>query len=66
MATSVTSQWWHTQTEVDWGKSYDSALGTMSDVFHADDRPDGFIEGTVHNQDAPSPGLAFDPGQGWS
>ena len=121
MATSVTSQWWHTQTDVDWGKSYDSALGTMSDVFaghhslalqqtmyamgeamidqqpeigevrfslpnkhhfvvdlrpfgldnpnevfRADDRPYGFIEGTVHNQDAPSPGLAFDPGQGWS
>jgi len=121
MATSVTGQWWHTQTDVDWGKSYDRALATMSEVFaghhslalqqtmyamgaamideqpeigevrfslpnkhhfvvdlrpfgldnpnevfHADDRPYGFIEGTVHNDDAPSPGLAFDPGQGWS
>jgi len=120
MATSVTSQWWHTQTEVDWGKSYDTAPATIgnvfaghhslalqqtmyamgeamideqsevgevrfslpdkhhfvvdlrpfgldnpNEVFHADDRPYGFIEGTVHNDDAPSPGLAFDPGQGW-
>ena len=121
MATAVTSQWWHTQTEdVDWNDSYTKALSTMSDVFaghhslslqqtmfamgkamieeqseigevrfslpnkhhfvidlspygldnpnevfHADDRPYGFIEGTVHNDDAPAAGLAFDPGQGW-
>ena len=121
MATAVTGQWWHTNTDgVDWGKSYGTALLTMSDVFaghhslalqqtmyamgeamiaeqseigevrfslpnkhhfvidlspyglenpnevfHADDRPYGFIEGTVHNDDAPAPGLAFDPGQGW-
>ena len=120
MATSVTSQWWHTATDVDWGQSFDRAVATMSgvfaghhslalqhtmfemgaamigeqpeigevrfslpnkhhfvldlspygldnpnEVFHADDRPYGFIEGTVHNADAPTPGLAFDPGQGW-
>ena len=121
MATAVTSQWWHTRTEdVDWGKSYESALLTMSDVFaghhslalqqtmyamgeamiteqpeigevrfslpnkhhfvidlspfglenpnevfYAADRAYGYIEGTVHNDDAPAPGLAFDPGQGW-
>ena len=26
---------------------------------------DPWLEGTVHNTDAPAPGLAFDPGQGW-
>ena len=120
MATSVTGQWWHTDNNADWSKSYDSAVTTMSsvfaghhslglqqtmfamgeamiaeqpeigevrfslpnkhhfvidlspfglenpnEVFHADDRPYGFIEGTIHNDDAPAPGLAFDPGQGW-
>jgi urate oxidase len=40
-------------------------LDNPNEVFHADDRPYGFIEGTVHNADAPTPGLAFDPGQGW-
>jgi urate oxidase len=120
MATSVTGQWWHTDNDADWGKSYDSAVATMSsvfaghhslalqqtmfamgeamiaeqpeigevrfslpnkhhfvldlspyglenpnEVFHADDRPYGFIEGTIHNDDATAPGLAFDPGQGW-
>jgi urate oxidase len=120
MATSVTGQWWHTDNNADWSKSYDSAVATMSsvfaghhslglqqtmyamgeamiveqpeigevrfslpnkhhfvidlspfglenpnEVFHADDRPYGLIEGTIHNDDAPAPGLAFDPGQGW-
>jgi len=121
MATSVTAQWWHPETDgIDWAKSYDTALATMSDVFaghhslalqqtmyamgtamieadpaigevrfslpnkhhfvvdlspfglenpnevfHADDRPYGYIEGTVRRADAPEPELAFDPGQGW-
>ena len=34
-------------------------------VFHADDRPYGLIEGTIRQEDAPDPGPAFDPGQGW-
>jgi urate oxidase len=34
-------------------------------VYHADDRPYGLIEATVRREDAPEPGLAFDPGQGW-
>ena len=120
MATSVTAQWWHTGEEVDWEKSYQAALDTMTDVFaghhslalqqtmyamgesmidgdpsiaevrfslpnkhhflvnlspfelennnevfHADDRPYGYIEGTIRRDDAPDAGLAFDPGQGW-
>ena len=120
MATSVTSQWWHTDLDTDWAKSYPDALATMTDVFaghhslalqqtmyamgeamienqpeigevrfslpnkhhfvvdlspfglanpnevfHADDRPYGYIEGAVHREGAPEPGLAFDPGQGW-
>ena len=37
-----------------------------NEVFHADDRPYGYIEGTVLRDDAPNPGAdAFDPGQGW-
>jgi urate oxidase len=37
-----------------------------NEVFHADDRPYGYIEGTVRRDDAPNPGPdAFDPGQGW-
>jgi urate oxidase len=37
-----------------------------NEVFHADDRPYGYIEGTVRRDDAPNPGpAAFDPGQGW-
>ncbi len=37
-----------------------------NEVFHADDRPYGLIEGTVRRDDAPDPGsAAFDPGQGW-
>jgi urate oxidase len=37
-----------------------------NEVFHADDRPYGLIEGTVRRDDAPNPGpAAFDPGQGW-
>ena len=120
MATSVTAQWRHTETDIDWDKSYSTALGTMSDVFaghhslalqqtmyamgeamiesqpelaevrfslpnkhhfvidlspfglenpnevfHADDRPYGYIEGTILRDGAPESGLAFDPGQGW-
>src|SRR4029079_17430567 len=33
MDTSVTSQWWPTATDVDWSKSYDQAVTTMSSVF---------------------------------
>jgi urate oxidase len=120
LATSVTSQWWHTDSGTDWAKSYGTALATITDVFaghhslglqqtmyamgeaviegqpeigevrfslpnqhhyvidlssfgldnanevfHADDRPYGLIEGTIHRDDAPAPGLAFDPGIGW-
>ena len=121
MATSVTAQWLHTDTDQDWGKSYDQVLATLAgtfaghysyalqqtmyamgeaiineqpeiaeirfslpnkhhfwidlsafgvendnEVFHADDRPYGYIEGTVRRDDVPSPGSqAFDPGQGW-
>jgi urate oxidase len=36
-----------------------------TEVFHADDRPYGLQELTVRRDDAPNPGLAFDPGQGW-
>lgn len=35
------------------------------EVFHADDRPYGLIEGTVRRDDAGDPGPAFDPGQAW-
>jgi urate oxidase len=120
MATSVTAQWWHTDTGVDWSKSHAAVLATMTEVFaghhslalqqtlyamgaavleeqpgiaemrfslpnkhhfavdlspfgldnrnevfHADDRPYGLIEGTVRREGAPDPGPAFDPGQGW-
>jgi urate oxidase len=40
-------------------------LENNNEVFHADDRPYGLIEATVRRDDAPEPGLAFDPGQGW-
>ena len=40
-------------------------LENPNEVFHADDRPYGLIEGTVRRDDAPDPGPAFDPGQGW-
>jgi urate oxidase len=40
-------------------------LANPNEVFHADDRPYGQIEGTVHRADAPEPTIAFDPGQGW-
>jgi urate oxidase len=36
-----------------------------NEVFHADDRPYGLQELTVRRDDAPEPGLAFDPGLGW-
>jgi urate oxidase len=120
LATSVTSQWWHTELGTDWAESYADAVATMTDVFaghhsralqqtmfamgeamiesqpeigevrfslpnkhhfvvdlspfglenpnevfHADDRPYGYIEGTIHREGAPEPQLAFDPGQGW-
>jgi urate oxidase len=120
MATAAVIQWLHTDHDVDWAKSYDDALATMTDVFaghhslalqqtayemgkallesqpeiaemrfsmpnkhhfvidlspfgldnpnevfHADDRPYGLIEGTVRRDDAPPATNAFDPGQGW-
>jgi len=40
-------------------------LENDNEVFHADDRPYGYIEGTIRRDDAPDSGLAFDPGQGW-
>jgi urate oxidase len=40
-------------------------LDNPNEVFHADDRPYGYIEGTIHREGAPEPRLAFDPGQGW-
>ena len=40
-------------------------LENDNEVFHADDRPYGLIEATVRREDAPDPGQAFDPGQGW-
>ena len=40
-------------------------LENDNEVFHADDRPYGLIETTVRRDDAPEPGLAFDPGQAW-
>jgi urate oxidase len=40
-------------------------LDNPNEVFHADDRPYGLIEGTVRRDDAPEPGPAFDPGMGW-
>jgi len=33
MATSVTAQWWHTDTGVDWSKSHAAVLATMTEVF---------------------------------
>jgi urate oxidase len=120
MATKAKIQWWHADPDADWGKSYESVLGTLTseyaghyslalqqtiyamgeavleaepgiaeirfslpnkhhfvvdlspfglenpnEVFHADDRPYGLIEATVRRDDAPDPGLAFDPGMGW-
>jgi urate oxidase len=120
MATKVKAQWWHTDLDTDWAKSFDTVLATMTsafaghhslslqqtlyamgeavledqpgiaeirfslpnkhhfvvdlsrfgldnpnEVFHADDRPYGLIEGSIRRSDAPDPGLAFDPGQGW-
>ncbi|MBP2367964.1 factor-independent urate hydroxylase [Pseudonocardia parietis] len=40
-------------------------LKNPGEVFHADDRPYGLIEGTVRRDDTTDPGPAFDPGQGW-
>lgn len=40
-------------------------LENNNEVFHADDRPYGYIEGTIRRDGAPDPELAFDPGQGW-
>ena len=40
-------------------------LENPNEVFHVDDRPYGLIEATVRRDDAPDPGLAFDPGMGW-
>jgi urate oxidase len=33
MATSMFAQWWHSSTDVDWGKSYDRAVQTILDVY---------------------------------
>ena len=120
MATSMTAQWWHSDSPGDWQSSYDDALSTITDVFaahhslalqqtlyamgeslltsqpgigeirmslpnkhhfvvdltpfglenpnevfHADDRPYGLIEGTVTREDAADHALAFDSGMGW-
>lgn len=40
-------------------------LENPNEVFHADDRPYGLIEGTVRREGAPAPELAFAPAQGW-
>jgi urate oxidase len=40
-------------------------IENKDEVFHADDRPYGLQELTVRRDDAPEPGLAFDPGLGW-
>jgi urate oxidase len=40
-------------------------LENPGEVFHADDRPYGLIEGAVRRDDGPDPGPAFDPGLGW-
>ena len=40
-------------------------LENPNEVFHADDRPYGLIEGAIRRDDAGDPGSAFDPGQGW-
>ena len=40
-------------------------LENPNEVFHADDRPYGLIEGAVRRDDAADPGPAFDPGLGW-
>lgn len=40
-------------------------LDNPGEVFHADDRPYGLIEGTVLRQAESRAGDAFDPGQGW-
>jgi urate oxidase len=40
-------------------------IDNHNEVFHADDRPYGLQELTVRRDDAPEPGLAFDPGLGW-
>ncbi len=40
-------------------------LENPNEVFHADDRPYGLIEGTIVREEAGDPGPAFDPGLGW-
>jgi urate oxidase len=40
-------------------------LENPGEVFHADDRPYGLIEGTIRRDAAADPGPAFDPGLGW-
>ncbi|RZS91678.1 urate oxidase [Motilibacter rhizosphaerae] len=40
-------------------------LDNPGEVFHADDRPYGLIEGTVRREGAGEPGPAYDPGQAW-
>ena len=33
LATSAKAQWWHTETDLDWGKSHEAVLGTLTSVF---------------------------------
>src|SRR5262249_45254267 len=33
MATAVTAQWWHTDPDVDYSKSYAGVMATLTDVF---------------------------------
>jgi urate oxidase len=33
MATEVTAQWWQTDPDADWGASFDTVLGTLSEVY---------------------------------
>ena len=40
-------------------------IDNHNEVLHADDRPYGLQEHTVRRDDAPEPGLAFDPGLRW-
>ena len=40
-------------------------LTNDNEVFNADDRPYGLIQATVTRDDAPAPGPAWDPYQGW-
>ena len=43
---------------------YDGSMASSGDS--AGIHLTGFLEGTVHSDDAPAADLALDPGQGWS